>query len=387
MAPKNERIQRQEDIWDIGNSWKEGESCALVGIGSSGKSRLVQSFLKEEVQRYLFGDELHRFLLIYVDGNGLLEDGAWGLYEEMLDSAMNEITKWAVRNNMHPMTNEMYQELYRYHKAVIEKEEKLAYRWVSRAVSMLFRVGKFKRIVFMFDDIDHLLRAEALEPKLFRHLKSLRDHNKYDLCYMVSTRKTVNDLAGERMEEIDGFYKLLKTNTTPIGVYKLVDAKLMLQELIKRNKFEVRSEIQTELIRNSGCHPGLLRVSFFAMIRNQQELEKRLGFSLQAQDGEPETWQIYDEEAFRKAIREALVNFQPVQEECYSIWHGLSGDERVVLRRMVEHEPFTEYVEAINQLETKKLLVPGQMNPYAIFSPVFAALVPWLSTGKWNNSK
>ncbi|MBN1283801.1 MAG: hypothetical protein JXB47_00220 [Anaerolineae bacterium] len=381
MAQTEKPIQRQQDVWDIGNLWIEGESCALVGVGSSGKSRLIQSFLTERVQRFVFGDDSwEKYLIVYVDGNGLLEDTAWGLYEEMLDSAMSEVSSRAERAGQHPVNNVMYQELYRYHKAVLEQDEKLAYRWISRAVSMLFREGKFKCIVFMLDDIDRLLHADILDPMLFRHLKSLRDHNKYHLCYVVSTRKSINTLAGKRLGEIDGFYKLVKANTYPIGVYSHEDAVLMLQGLMARSNFELRLELQRELIRNSGCHPGLLRVAYFALIAKQNSLEKQLGFSFAPSPDEPLTWYIPDEDQFRKIIHETLVAADAMREECYSIWHGLSEDERVVLTRItVGSEPFTEHVEAIGQLKTKKLLLEQGQNPYVIFSPVFEALVPWLS--------
>ncbi len=88
---QNSRLFREKEVMAITALIKEGESCALVAIGNSGKSRLLQYLLKRPVREKVFGDGWEQYLLVYVDGNGLLEDTAWGLFEEMLDSAIRAV--------------------------------------------------------------------------------------------------------------------------------------------------------------------------------------------------------------------------------------------------------------------------------------------------------
>ncbi len=370
-------IFRRDDVWDIGNMWKEGESCALIGIGSSGKSRLIQSFLKEDVQRFAFRDKRDKYLPIYVDGNGLLEDTAWGLYEEMLNSAITEIMLRRLAQGENSQLNTVFTELNQYHSKILGSDKALAYRWLTRAVNVMFMVGGFEHIIFLLDDIDRLIRAESLDPQLFRHLKSLRDHHKYRLCYTLALRATLDSLAGERLNEIDGFYKLVKSNTIPIGVYSWKDAELMMQHLMKRTEFDLSREAQTVLIHHSGQHPGLLRAMFFALASNQTT-EEKIGPRLQASADTPQVWSLAEERRFNQVIRDVLLSDSAVQEQCFNIWEGLSEDEQVVLKRITSAKPTTDHQDAVGQLLTKRLLVDSKINQYEIFSPVFEMLVPQL---------
>lgn len=348
---KDARIFRPDDVLYIADLARKGESCALVGIGSSGKSRLLQSLLEPDVREFAFGANWRQYLPVYVDGNGLLEDSAWGLYEEMIDSTIQMI-----EGSDAPNAKDALRELHTEHTRLIDGDPRLAYRWLTHATRMLFRVMGLKCVLYMLDDIDDLLRKDRLDARLFRQLKSLRDHHKYRLCYTVASRRTIDDLAGERLNEIDSFYKLLKANTRPLGLYELEDAFDMLSGLMKRLNFELPRRIQTLLIYASGRHPGLLRAVFFA-------LEESRGWD-----------QFTDEQAVTRAIKQTLYNDPAVQEECYQIWDGLSEVERVALARMAAGHRPTD-VQPLRSLRDKGLLNERDSGGYEIFSPVFADFV------------
>ncbi|MBN1287684.1 MAG: hypothetical protein JXB47_19955 [Anaerolineae bacterium] len=489
-ANKQTRIPRAEDVWELGCLIKEGESAALVGIGSAGLSRFAQSFCTERVKRFIFGDEWQRYLIVYIDGDGLVEDSAWGLYLGIIESIISELENSISLIVTYPNIQEVLVQLHNYQNNIIqavsispplqalpskqqiprrlssdaerileylstedpifrtpssiriklgfdskhdflsaidelvihslvqwqddwyditikgqeyldqaEYQQKfatlsqstlsvqyiaqqkpyLAYLWMTRAITMLFRALMFERIVFIFDKVDRLFKCESLDPMLFRHLKSLRDRHKYRLCYIIATRRAINQLTGTRLKEIENFYALVKVNNIPISLYNIEDAESMLQALMERNNFSIPKEVQTALVYLTGCHPNLLRLAFFVTIQNQNNLETMTGLRLQATSNDAVNWNQADKNRFKKALKEILVQSSLIRDESYAIWTSLSEAERVVLVRFADRAAVTEYPDVINLLLLEGLLVLENDKHYRIFSPIFETLIPWLA--------
>lgn len=378
-ADQPARLFRNTEVMTIANLMKEGESCALFAIGNSGKSRLLQSLAKQPVRERIFGAAWPQYMPIYVDGNGLLEDSAWGLYELMLDSALTMLNDCCDAET-YPRLSEAIRDLHMEHTRVVEDDPKWAYRWLARAVGTLFRKLALRNVAFLLDDIDRLI--VNLDPALFRQLKSLRDRHKDRLSYVVATRRPVPDLCPkDRLREIDGFYKLIKANTYPLGLYHPDDARDMVHTLMRRVDYALTTTVQHALIHESGSHPGLLRAAFFALRANRALVEAQVGggYRLRVADPaqppeEPDMYRVGE------IIHDMLKEDAGIREECYDIWAGLDTYEQIVFENLVTGGASGDHESVIAGLAQKRLLKAGGDGKQQIFSPLFAEYVREIAT-------
>ena len=85
---------RQEIIQPLTDSIRAGESCALVGVGSSGKSNIAR-FMRDraDARQTYFTDITDRVLWLMVDCNALDNYEETSLYAAMIDSLVRELSK------------------------------------------------------------------------------------------------------------------------------------------------------------------------------------------------------------------------------------------------------------------------------------------------------
>ncbi|MFZ1397167.1 MAG: hypothetical protein WAS33_09740 [Candidatus Promineifilaceae bacterium] len=57
---------RQNEVSTVMNTLLAGDSCAVVGVGSAGKSNFLRFLLREDVHRRYLGEDSNRFLFVYI---------------------------------------------------------------------------------------------------------------------------------------------------------------------------------------------------------------------------------------------------------------------------------------------------------------------------------
>src|SRR3712207_9108115 len=76
---------RAEILQQIVRLLRSGESCALVGVGSSGKSNIARHLARPDVRTEYFGDEAAATLVIYLNCKPLAQRAPHALYVHALD--------------------------------------------------------------------------------------------------------------------------------------------------------------------------------------------------------------------------------------------------------------------------------------------------------------
>jgi len=249
-----------------------GNSCALVGVGSVGKSNLLRHLQLPEVQQFYIGPDAANLHTILVDPNnmldplppvaGSLQPNSWAGYEIMTHRLFRHFQPLFAR-----MAPEVSEEFYEVYQNLLNGENPLtvhvALRNFEYSIDLMIRQGA--RLVFLFDEFDLMLRE--LPPKFFRTLRGLRDDYKYGLMYVTVTRKGLADLIQENGYDYDGlepFTELFSDNTRYISSYSERDAREVMQQIIERNNLTYAPAIQDTLIRLSGGHAGLMRAAYGA---------------------------------------------------------------------------------------------------------------------------
>lgn len=355
-SDKNLNYREAEVHWTF-SRLNAGNSCALVGVGSVGKSNLIRHLLREDVRKFHLGGDAEAMRLIYIDPNNMLEPlpttsgvsapGAWAGYE---------ILTHRLYRHFHPLFAKMpphvAEEFYEVYQNLLDGENPLAthvaLRNFEHCVDLITAQGA--RLVFVFDEFDAMLRE--LPVRFFRTLRGVRDDHKYDLMYMTVTRKALADLIAEHSYDYDGlepFIELFSDSTRFITAFSERDARAMAQELAERLNIACPPGLQELIIRVSGGHAGLLRAGFNAV----PELVEGLT----------------EDEASDRLVRQ-----RGVQAECNTIWLSLNGHEQAALMTIVgkRRDPVDPRSLEVRSLAEKQL-IRQQGDWMAAAPPMFRA--------------
>lgn len=313
-----------------------GECCALVGVGSSGKSRFMLHLTRPETVQYHLGDDAFAHFFVMVDCNAWLERSPWAAYESIAYSLVS-----ALQGVENPIIQNVRPRLENAYDAIV-RERDIAFRYLTGAFDELMRGTRLK-FTLCFDEFDYVM-AE-FDAQLFRNLRALRNRFKYQLTYLVTTRYPLpHQRPPDRRAEVEEFYELFVDNSFAIGPYDLKDAESMIKELEARLNFPLRRETRDMLIDICGGHPGLMRSAFNLLetLKEQPTLPKRMG--------------------------ELLINEQMTWKECQRIWESLIAAERAALKRLASGRSTAQDEPILAQLKAKGLVVEKQGQGLRVFS-------------------
>jgi DNA-binding winged helix-turn-helix (wHTH) protein len=323
---------RQEVVQSILSCVAAGESCAVVGIGSVGKSNLLRFLQREDVRRAYLGDGWDTWLFVYVDANKMLKRSLWGMVELMLHQLMIGLTEQVADQAALKPMDDLYQ------KVTESKTRYLALRYLDRAVGIVGnRLGLCT--VFLFDEFDDLCRT--ISPRGLAALRALRDDHKYRLVYVVATRLEWKCLR-EEISEIEAFEELVSPHTIWLGPYSGDDARCMVHRLEARHGLCLDKETIDHLLAVTGGHPGLLRAGYRVAMERPSDL------------------------------RDALASSAQVQDECRRIWHSLTPQDQKALTQLATHMTIEAHQTGVLEQLRRKGLIGGA---WADRTDIFALLL------------
>ena len=353
---------RKEEVSYVMQRWKAMDSCALVGVGSVGKSNLIHHLSDPEAHVHYMGQYAETFKSIVIDPNLLapLEADAseafrcWAGYELMMhrlymgffpfEALGDEATDFfdtyqALQDGSNP--------LYAY----------MGLRYFELGLEFFMRRGI--KIVFMFDEFEELIRK--MPAKFFQTLRGLRDNYKTQIAYLTFSREPLPILI-EKMDlsemESEPFTELFTDNTYFVGPYNYTDAQAMVKRLIKKNPQANYSQYAIDfLLKASGCYAGLLRSGF-------RSLEHFTDITPS---------DIHDPQIVRQ-----LAERSPVHAECEVIWKSLTETEQHVLKSIAQHnyDMDDQTRRAVPLLVRKRLLhVDKEQQTLHIEPPIFREFI------------
>jgi|SRR5579859_1952249 len=353
-SDKNLNYREAEIRWTL-SRLNAGNSCALVGVGSVGKSNLIRHLLRPDVRKFHLGADADSLQLIMIDPNTMLDPlpptpgtntpNSWAGYEIMTHRLYRHFHPFF--GKMPPEVSEQFYEVY---QNLLDGEDpftpRIGLRMLGRAIDLM--IGQGARLAFIFDEFEAMLAD--LPPRFFRTLRGLRDDYKYELTYVVVARKTLPDLVAEHNYDynaLEPFIELFSDSTRFISAFSERDARDMAQQLAERLNMAVPASIQDQIIRLSGGHAGLLRAGF----NSAPELVEGLT----------------DDEA-----ADRLVRMRWVQAESNTIWLSLNPREQLVLQTLVgkRKEPIDPRSAEVRILAEKQL-IRQQSDWMGVSPPIF----------------
>lgn len=338
ISPQHPLTYRREIAAPLFDLVRSGESVAVVGPASMGKSRLLQFLLRPDVQQHYLGDTAANTWLVLVDGHRYEERSEWGLYELML-TALTETASDCADADLRDWLNDLRREV------VLSGNALLARRHVELAMRVLCREHGL-RLCLIFDEFDQLYRT--LPATALTNLRALRDMGKHDekyrVCYVLMLRDHPARLRAPA--EVEGFYELFSRSVIGLKPYGEEDARRVIAQIAARRGRFPTVEQEEEMLWLSGGHPGLLVALSDVLVNGHARPE----------DADPVEWALQQPQ---------------VSEECRKLWEGLAQDEQLALSRMAQGigSPYSTR----QLLLLKGLIRSDSEDASSFFSPLFAA--------------
>lgn len=311
---------------------RSGESAAIIGPASMGKSRLLQFLLRPDVQQHYLGDAAASTWLVLADCNRQAEASEWGLYELML-TALTEVAAGRLDPSLRNWLNDLRL------KAITERSALLARRHVELATRVLCQEHGL-RLCFIFDEFD--ATYQSLPASALANLRALRDADKYRVSFVLMLRDRPERLRSPADSE--GFYELISRSVLGLGPYSRSDARRVIVQLAARRSHAVSADEEEAMLALSGGHPGLLVALFDVIMRGSKR------------------------PAGDELTRWALAQPQ-VLEECRKLWNGIAEDEQLALSRLVQGIGAAYSIREL--LALKGLVIAARPDAVIVFSPVF----------------
>ena len=364
---KRELNYRKEEVTYVMQRWRASDSCSLIGVGSVGKSNLLQHLADPEVQEaYMNITKSGQFKAIIIDPNllgPLTSEGSdknqkssWAGYELMMHRLFMAFYPFdeIIGREEGQRFYQLYQQLQNGNNPLYAY---MGLRYFELALDLLMRNGI--RIVFMFDEFEEMLKK--LPEKFFQTLRGLRDANKRYLSYLTFTRAPLNVLVqqfGKDVLDMEPFTELFTDSILYVGPYNELDAKRMVNDLMAKNDKNF-SEAEVDFLRwATGGYAGLIRS----------------GFRVLDAIGKIDHSSTMDDQAVRQ-----MASRRPIRTECHTIWMSLTAPEHHVLRAVAGLENYNSNSEteaAVAMLVQKRLLYIDRINDNLhIQPPVFKAFV------------
>lgn len=360
---------RQEEVGYVMERWRASESCSLIGVGSVGKSNLLQHLADPEVQSYYMKDVAQgkTFKAIIIDPSMLgplpsdtpdaEQVRCWAGYELMMHRLFLAFYPFDI---LGPDDARVFYETYQtLQDGTNPLYAYMGLRYFELGLELFMKRGI--QIVFMFDEFEEMLREMPV--KFFLTLRGIRDSNKNQLSYLTFTRASLAEVAesfGMHPLDIEPFAELFTDNVYYVGPYNESDARDMLGLLSRRNNRTYDDYTSNFLLWATGRYAGLLRSGFRAL--------ESVG-TLDADTVMTKGDQIVRQLALKRAVR----------VECKTIWASLTPLEQLILRQLAVAEPKLDINDlAVKQAFatlTQKRLVRIQGNRLTIEPPVFSAFV------------
>lgn len=366
--PLPDYFQQQDVDW-IYKMLRAGESCTLIGIGSVGKSNLMQFLTTDRVKLKYLQKQASTTLMVLVDPHKLVHleqqalnqaGASWPGYEIMLSRLRRGLAEFADKGHLPPKSpneeDDLFSRVQDHYLNMFEAQPILAQsgiRHLEESVYEVLRLGRDWRIAFLFDEIESFLH---LPPEFFQSLRGLRDEFKQRVMYVTSSRAPLDELVSKHVKPeghdmLESFTELFHGFNRYIGPLERPSAEFMVRRLERRYTITLGTAGSQTLMNITGCHAGLLRRSF-------RPFSNVIGMGNSFD-------QLFDH----------LLKDRGVLQECEVIFNSLPPTEQNFMRQIVSGKPVSMKEEAWKMLSDKHLVTKGIHGEPTLIMPLLGGYI------------
>ncbi len=313
----------RQEVLDCLRHWLAvGTSGALVGLAGAGKSNLLL-YLARYPEQLVQGSNASFAAFVTIDLNLLVDRQPTTLYRLILRGFWQQRQHFS--EPVWPLLDQLYEE----------------YKWsndlflVQTAVHDLLATVEQQggQIVLILDQFDHFCRTAS--PELTMLLRSLRDGFRETLIYFVGMRQAVVYMP--EPEVLGDLYQLLDTHVCWVGAMRPADARMFVNQALKRANQQASAEEVALLVALTGGYPALLKAAcaWWLTVAERPSLAQ---------------WRV------------VLGDHAPIQNRLKDIWQDLTQEERWLLAELQNGNQAAEKLsdKTLRQLGYRGLCEEGE---------------------------
>jgi len=278
----------------------------VIGLSNVGKSWLLRTLCRKQVQIDLLDALAHDFIFVYIDCNLMLELSEQGFYEVVLRATRDVL---AEDNSDEALLAQMDM----YYRGVVESSYPFRVPLSFNEAIIALGEGLQRRIVFLFDEFDEPFAS--LDGRVFLNLRALKDRYGAGLCYVTATERPLNKVRSETA--VSEFSELFAGRTRWLGMLERDDASQLVAAQAAAEGATLEADQVAFVLKQAGGHPGLLQAATQVLLRVEVGAP---------QDLRPQGLVL---------TRDVLDSDPIVHAECSKLWDQQEDDERKALMRFM----------------------------------------------------
>lgn len=361
----------------------QGHCVSLVGVGTVGKTHLVEHFSENtEAQEHILLNlkvsdiKPNDLLFVHVDPNGMIDLGplnahfppAWPGFDLIFRGIMHTVQH--VQGNESESQDSLYRLISERWKASIDTTRHgpiMVFPLIELSVNNIFdeilrkHGNKDGRLIIVLDDFHTLL--EKMPRSFFLNLRALRNQHRYRLVYIVVGRQDIHELIEpSQRADLEDFTDLFQEPIYISAAMNSYDMEVVFAYLEHRIHGEngIWSDDAKQLMFHvSSGHGGLMRTCFAF-------------------------YELFHKDKDKDNLVRKLVLQPSIVKECQIILESCIPEEKSMLKRVAQGVTLNlgsyEDARLLKGLSQKQLVIE-ENNVYRIASPLLAFYVFGLERG------
>ena len=329
-----------------------GESCTVLGVGSSGKSNVARQLTGAAARAHVLHGQTpdaEGVLGVLVDFLNDTNGDTPGFYRLFLEALMKATTAEDALARMVPLQADLTQLWERSTETTSPDRVRV---YVQQAIARCFN-GGMTHLFFVLDDFDKQLESAA--PAILNSLRAIRDDYKGRLTYVAMLRREaafILNLAGKDRRDYEDLLDLIAKQVFAVGRFEGADIDIFVKRLLVQGTRGLGPAEVQRLVAWAGGHAGLMKTLYGAVEKGNLDLLSPNGLAQAQQRAD-------------------------VRSDCQIIWDSLDKQEHAALLNLAQatkasDTPATAGI--LKRLENKGL-VETALNGTEFTSPLFAYFV------------
>lgn len=259
LYPADVRFEEIEKIFSI---IKSGRSCELVGLPGSGRSNILKLLsYNRNVRIKHVGDNQKWFHFVYMDVSEVRGRNLYDVTKFILISLAYSFAERDLKDE-YKVLNDYLKE------AVSFNDELILFQALKKSVDYL-AIQKELTVVLLFDRFEQFI--QDVNEQFFSNLRILRNRAKYRFSVVFALTRPLEQLLEPQI--YSQFSEFLSENIIYLSLHDTKELNFRLSYLEKVTDKKIAEKIKSEILKLTGGHGRLSRLSFETMLSEENQAE------------------------------------------------------------------------------------------------------------------